>query len=235
MSGKKHAWLTPEETPDGVTCWRFYIPSGEEWEAIARGAIAPLCLIDNWEAFGSVTPEEAANYFLAASMLTYEMRRCVAIGSVMLWAGSAGKVPTGWLLCNGATKLKSEYPDLYGEIGTLWGPEGESWFTLPDLREKFVYGYSTNVAQGDTGGQETVTLTVDEIPSHTHAIADHNHRMGHSAITLPTQSGAGAAWAPNPFPEYTNDTSLSPANVGGGEAHENMPPYIVMAYIICAK
>lgn len=100
----------------------------------------------------------------------------VPIGGMLLWP-SAGAVPTGFLEAKGQSLTTTDYPALFNALGYTWGGSGSS-FTLPDFREKFVRGTgNTNAtAVGTTLGSDSITLTSNQMPSHSHAI-EHNHVM----------------------------------------------------------
>jgi len=70
------AWLTPEDQPDGECCIRLIIPNGDEWETIVRGALAALGEAENFEQFGTLTPEETAQIFREALLSTFEWIEC---------------------------------------------------------------------------------------------------------------------------------------------------------------
>lgn len=78
MSGEmsRLAWLTPDDAPTTINCWRVFIPAGEEYEAAFRGALLLLANPDNWEQFGTQTPEDVAQAFLEAWFDTSEMVAC---------------------------------------------------------------------------------------------------------------------------------------------------------------
>ena len=132
----------------------------------------------------------------------------VPVGGIIMWSGSENEIPDGWALCNGQTV------------------EGQ---TTPDLRARFVVGAGGAYAVGDTGGAETVTLTVDQIPSHAHTTTAKT--VGYSgsfnssaeAVTFDSSS-KNNGWR-----------SLSGGWTGGSQAHENRPPYYALSFIMRVK
>lgn len=94
-------------------------------------------------------------------------------------------IPTGWLLCDGSAQSRTEYPELYEAIGTIWGAgDGSTTFNLPP-RGLILMGAGDHVSLGQTAGAATVTLTADNLPSHDHAITDpgHSHTFAGDAHT----------------------------------------------------
>ena len=87
------------------------------------------------------------------------------IGAVLPYAGSG--TPTNWLFCDGSSLLRATYPALFAVIGTTYGAVDGTHFTLPDLRLKFPRG--SNTTPGATGGADTVTLAIADLPSHDHS------------------------------------------------------------------
>ena len=153
------------------------------------------------------------------------------VGSLIMYAGSSA--PTGWLLCDGSAVSRSTYADLFSSIGTNYGAgDGSSTFALPDLRGRMPLGLdnmggtSANIvtnAQADAlngkEGAETHTLTSSEMPAHTHT---------YSNLTGGSHSDAGSG----SFTNYQSTNSQTSGSTGSGSAHNNMPPYIALNYII---
>jgi microcystin-dependent protein len=151
-----------------------------------------------------------------------------------MFAGNFG--PAGWMLCEGQLLPISEYDTLFNLIGTLYGGDGQSTFALPDLRSRIPVhtgnsGGST-FQLADTGGVETVTLTTQQIPVHTHAML---------ASTAPgTQnSPAGNVTAASPsvtlYTADVTDSNMAGAavtTVGGSQPHTNFQPFLCVNFII---
>lgn len=105
------------------------------------------------------------------------------VGCIICYAGQTS--PIGWLICDGSEVKKTKYPHLFDIIGNTYGaPSNSENFVLPNLKERFPVGYSnvTNFHLGDTGGNKTVTLGVNQLPSHTHtgttnADGSHTHTI----------------------------------------------------------
>lgn len=149
------------------------------------------------------------------------------IGEVMPWSGTY--VPEGWLLCDGASYSTTKFPKLFEVIGQAYGGSG-SQFAVPDLRGRMVLGASGQ-GRGKTGGAEVVALTVDQMPRHTHALrtgtgGDAPSAAGNFWSTESLASGQGSAGA---LLETAVDAS------GEGAAHDNMPPFLAMQWLIRAS
>lgn len=150
-------------------------------------------------------------------------KESMPVGSVIALA--AANLPDGYLYCNGDEVLKADYPELWNTIGTLWGTAtlGSDYFVLPDFRDTFLLGFMQgggSPAFGTSGGAKTHTLTTNEMPAHNHALE--------SALT--GSSTTHLAWAAS----FGNDTPnvYKTYDEGGGAAHNNMPPYKAVNYII---
>lgn len=141
----------------------------------------------------------------------------VAAGDVK-WSASNVVPPGRWLLADGAAVSRTDYAELFTAIGTIHGAgNGSTTFNLPNLSGKLVIGAGTD-ALGSTGGARTHTLTVAEMPGHTHP---QNVSAAFGGAGVRTDYDADAA--SDPFPQGINTGST-----GGGGAHNNMPPYIAL-------
>ena len=145
-------------------------------------------------------------------------------GEIKMWAGDT--IPDGWLLCDGSEVSKTTYPNLYAAIGDLWGvPNSSSNFKLPNLAGKVPVGYDSTDTDfnpvGHTDGEKKHKLTVDEMPAHTHS------RNYYSPDWCANGAKSG----------YHGSDTGSKRNTGSAGkdlAHNNLQPYAVVKYIICA-
>lgn len=159
----------------------------------------------------------------------------VPVGALMPYAGLA--TPAGWLLCKGQSLDRGTYPDLFKAIGTLYGAADAQHFSVPDLRTRVPVGVSDNHMtfgqMGSKGGEERHTLRIDEMPSHTHILKGVG--ISFKGGLEKTNLGSGNGWT-----TVTNFTgggmpNLQAAPTGVGNPHNNMPPYIVLNFIIRAS
>jgi microcystin-dependent protein len=268
------AWITPPSLPSAVICRRLIIPNDPFFVAAVNGALLPLIDPQNWEQVNApITPEEAA---AAAAVMYYDYLDtpvwCM-IGAIV--AVCAAEAPEGTLLCDGSVYSRADYPRLYEALPAALRLDSET-FQVPDLRDRFVL--AAGVRQPlETGGSETVTLTVEQLPAHTHTAEPHAHTAephahtaephthtdaGHThgeGIAAPSVAGVGVD-APVPsavpsvgvtapasatiLPEVVtvlpssvtiNETVVTLSQTGGGEPHDNLPPFVVLSYVIIAR
>lgn len=150
------------------------------------------------------------------------------VGSISLFAGTTA--PNGWLICDGSAVSRTTYANLFSVIGTTYGTgDGSTTFNIPNLKGKVPVGLDSSDTSfdtiGETGGEKTHTLTIDEMPSHSHSTVSMCSFPGGVANT---RTGYGYNEVELNKSSYGN----SVANTGGGQAHNNLQPYIVMNYII---
>lgn len=147
------------------------------------------------------------------------------IGAISEYAGATA--PTNWLICDGSAISRTTYADLFNVIGTRYGTgDGSTTFNLPDLRGRVPVGLDNNDTDfdtlGNTGGEKTHTLTISEMPNHVHNLKTSNQTGNHSD-----------GFIHNGSYELSNE-GMSTKDTGGGQAHNNLQPYIVQNYIIKA-
>jgi microcystin-dependent protein len=154
--------------------------------------------------------------------------------------------PTGWLLCNGDAVLRSTYADLFTIVGETYGAgDGSLTFNLPDLRDRFAVGTGTTYSAGTTGGATSHSLTTSEMPQHTHTATSTVTDSGHTHTTTGISASEGgngfvvtggpSDWSdPGVLNSATTGITVATTNAstGGGFPHNNLPPYIGLAFII---
>src|SRR5262245_37994272 len=94
------------------------------------------------------------------------------VGEIRMFAGNFA--PAGWMFCEGQLLPISEYETLFNLIGTTYGGDGQSTFALPDVRGRIPIHMGNGFILAETGGAEEITLTVNQIPSHSHPLLGAN-------------------------------------------------------------
>jgi microcystin-dependent protein len=152
------------------------------------------------------------------------------VGEIRMFAGNFA--PAGWLFCDGQLLPISENETLFQLIGTTYGGDGQSTFALPDLRGRVPVHQGNGFILAETGGAEEITLTVNQIPAHSH----------------PQLASAGPGSANNPGGNVTGESAAvkvyvseaptaglnaaAVAAVGGSQPHTNFQPYLCVDFII---
>jgi microcystin-dependent protein len=154
------------------------------------------------------------------------------VGEIRMFAGNFA--PAGWMFCEGQLLPISENETLFNLIGTTYGGDGQSTFALPDLRGRIPLHFGNGFTLAETGGVETVTLTVQQIPAHSHPLLGTNDQ---ASSFSPTAQLTGTTQLVTTSPYGTDNplVALSPnavSPVGGSQPHNNFQPYLCVDFII---
>lgn len=158
------------------------------------------------------------------------------IGEIRMFAGNFA--PSGWAMCNGQLLPIAQNTALFSILGTTYGGDGKVTFGLPNLRDRMPLHHGTGPgltprSLGEQGGEASVTLTGQQLPSHSHAMAASN-------VAASVQSPANALLA-KPITlsaPYHDVAAMAPSapgmlgTTGGSSAHNNQQPYLVVNFII---
>ena len=145
--------------------------------------------------------------------------------------------PRGWAECDGQTLPINQNQSLYSLLGTTYGGDGRTTFSLPDLRGRVPTHVGTRHGLGDRAGEETHSLTEQEIPPHTHALRASSEAADATDPTgaLPASTGGGRRPV-TPYTGAANLTNMSgTVNSGASQGHENMQPYTVLNFVIALQ
>jgi microcystin-dependent protein len=157
------------------------------------------------------------------------------VGEIRMFGGNFA--PAGWMFCEGQLLPISENETLFNLIGTTYGGDGQSTFALPDLRGRLPIhwgkGGGADYQLAEQGGVESVTLTVQQIPSHNHPM------VASSDFGTATSPGNNVPAKPNTANTFlyinedpTNNMANTVQPVGGNQPHDNFQPYLCVDFII---
>lgn len=139
--------------------------------------------------------------------------------------------PKGWALCNGQLLPINQNQALFSLLGTTYGGDGRTNFALPNLQGRVPFHFGGNFLLGQSGGEEAHTVTIGELPAHSHPVVA-------SANTGSTATPANATWAVSALPAYSPSqglTAMAPAavtNTGGSQPHQNLSPFLTLNFCI---
>ncbi|MBE7559192.1 phage tail protein [bacterium] len=151
------------------------------------------------------------------------------VGEIRMFAGNFA--PTGWMFCEGQLLPISENETLFQLIGTAYGGDGQSTFALPDLRGRIPLHAGNGFILAETGGSESVTLTVNQLPAHSHHLPISSQQatqvgpagnvLAQAEVDIYAAAGPPATLAPGAV-----------GSAGGSQPHDNMMPFLCIHFII---
>lgn len=196
-------------------------------------ALVEMTIESNWIGDDQDKINDALSY---ASQMIAELKilsfNPFPIGMIFPFGGSVA--PAGYLLCDGSSYLVADYPELFAQIGYYFGGSDDN-FSVPNLINRVPVGSGGDFTLGESGGEQSVTLTTTDMPSHSHSDIGHTHSIPLNASFI-TQEGVGVGRLLN-IPLLTDSTGIGFANIqntGGDGAHNNMQPFQALLYIIYA-
>ena len=164
------------------------------------------------------------------------------LGEIRMFAGNFA--PTGWALCDGSLFQISQNQALFSLLGTTYGGNGTTTFALPDFRGRMPIDAGTGTGltartQGDIGGQESVTLTLAQMPVHSHtATIMADSTVGTSDRpngAVPARNGAAVPSFSATVNTSLKSTAVTIGTSGSGQPHPIMPPYTCVTFIIALQ
>ncbi|HEY6968147.1 MAG TPA: tail fiber protein [Candidatus Angelobacter sp.] len=152
------------------------------------------------------------------------------IGEIRMFAGNFA--PVGWAFCNGAIIPIDQNDALFNLIGTTYGGDGQTTFALPDLQSRVPIHVGPGFALGQSGGTESVTLTVSQIPAHSHpprCLTGQGNQAdpGNGIWASPSTGTIYSSTAP-----ATAMAANAVQSAGGSQPHDNMIPFLVINFIL---
>jgi microcystin-dependent protein len=136
------------------------------------------------------------------------------------------------MFCEGQLLPISEYETLFNLIGTTYGGDGQSTFALPDLRGRIPLHFGNGFTLAETGGVETVTLTVSQIPAHSHAFLGSTSGANDANVL---NNVVAQSLQFNPYLNVNPLVAMAPesiASTGGSQPHNNFQPYLCVDFIL---
>jgi microcystin-dependent protein len=152
------------------------------------------------------------------------------VGEIRIFAGNFN--PSGWMFCEGQLLPISEYETLFNLIGTTYGGDGQSTFALPDLQGRIPIHWGQGFILAETGGVESVTLTIQQIPLHNHPF------LGSTGLASDANVINNIVAQSTQFFPYLNvnpSVAMAPQSItptGGSQPHNNFQPYLCLNFII---
>jgi len=142
--------------------------------------------------------------------------------------------PKGWALCNGQFLPINQNQALFSLLGTMYGGNGQTTFALPDLRGRTPIHQGNGHTQGEAAGEVAHTLTISELPTHTHVL-NGTSNAGTAPIPLTNLLATGATQLYAPPGTLAAMNAASVGNTGGSQPHENRQPYSVVNFAIALQ
>ena len=156
------------------------------------------------------------------------------IGEIRIFAGNFA--PAGWAFCQGQLMPISENDTLFNLIGTTYGGDGQSTFGIPDLRGRVPMHNGNGAGLAQTGGSETVTLNMQQIPQHNHAaLATTSAAVLSPNNAMPSTPSSATVQGLMTYGPTSPTTPLRPQSIqndGGNQPHDNLQPYLCLSFII---
>lgn len=204
------------------------VPANADLERFLWGALLSIAYVTSWDTVGTMTDIQAAEFMKAVLESRRETNMLGTVVSVF-----RETLDNSMLLCDGGVYNKSDYPELW----EVWPSSMKSAtdLTLPDLRNLFLVGAGLDYSRGDTGGADEVTLTVGEIPSHSHGNLPHSHTESVAFASVNEISPGVPTPSAVPAGGLTGAASITIENTGGDQPHENRPPYYAVVYAVIAR
>ena len=145
--------------------------------------------------------------------------------------------PKGWALCNGQLLPINQNQALFSLLGTTYGGNGQTTFALPNLQGKTPIHVGDGHTLGEGGGEQAHTVSISEMPTHTHVAQASTNSSGTQAVPInallaPVNNAYHSPMNP------ANPTPLTPGtvtNVGGSQPHQNMQPYLTLSFCIALQ
>jgi microcystin-dependent protein len=142
--------------------------------------------------------------------------------------------PQGWALCNGQLLPINQNQALFSLLGTTFGGDGRVNFALPDLRSRVPVHVGDGHTLGERAGEQSHTLTISELPTHSHPVNASTSATGGSATPNGNYLGGGN----NVYRSGSPTTSIDPTavtNTGGNQPHQNMQPFLTLSFCIALQ
>lgn len=210
----------------GSVLFTVRLPNTEWMWAHVLNALWALTIRDNWLKDGDVSIDDA---IYASADITESFGGMIGAIFPVVWA----TLPDNFLLCDGSAYERENYPELYSLLDAAFIVDADN-FVVPDLLGRVPVGESSDFSIGDTGGEIEHELIVGEMPIHSHTDTGHSHTAEVSTL-IAAQTPVIPLPVALPGVGITGSASANLTDTGGSEAHNNMQPYQVIRYVICAR